>query len=82
MEDNIGSIITSKKMNQLCQNDKGKYEEIVYNSKNRKIKLSQKYSKVINFILCEIIWILIPKTINAKNFKNAVASLFSVKAFA
>ena len=74
MEDYIGSIITSKKMNQLCQNDKGKYKEIVYNSKNRKIKLSQKYSKVINFILCEIIWILIPKTINAKNYMEITVS--------
>ena len=58
MEDNIGSINNNKNMNQTSHNKK----------ENRKISLSQKYSKLINFILFEIISISLPKTIFSQNY--------------
>ena len=60
MEDNIGSINNNKNMNQTSHNKK----------ENRKISISQKYSKLINFILFEIISISLPKTIFSQNYIN------------
>ena len=63
MEDTIGSIINNENMNQSFPKEKEKFKKFDYNLKTRKIKINHKYPKVINFVLFEIILILLPKIV-------------------
>ena len=68
MEDTIGSIINNENMNQSFPKEKEKFKKFDYNLKTRKIKINHKYPKVINFVLFEIILILLPKIVLSKNY--------------
>ena len=68
MVDNIGSIINDNNMNHKNWNQKDNTTKFELNHKIKKKVLYQKYSEAINFILFEIIWILLPKTIFSINF--------------
>ena len=68
MKDNADSIINEKKMSQTNKNKKESIKKINLIQKIEKLNLSQKQSKIINFILIEIISILLPKAIFSKNF--------------
>ena len=68
MEDNIGSIIDDNNMNRKSQYQKEKITKFEFYNKNKKKSLYLIYSNVINFILFEIISILLPKTIFSINF--------------
>ena len=68
MEDNINFIINDTNMKQARHNKKEKSEEIKFVQKIKNISLMRKYSKVINFILFEIISISLPKIIFSLNY--------------
>ena len=69
MEVNIGSIINDNNLNRKNnKNQKENNTTFEFKNKIKKKSLYLRYSKVINFILFEIISILLPKSIFSINF--------------